>query len=186
MWCKYCGCRLDLDGCGQWQSRRQVRPGEEPSSSSSTAVHLHYHHPLEFCHQDHLPRHLSDHPDSLTAMLHFHHLEVCHQHHCQLCFCHQHQHHPDICHQNKQCCIIIIQSFVTSNTRNKEHYVAGLVTCSEHVTNPAFEAASSHLQGGLVSSSGVKAEFPSLKAFHSETCSLTPFGDLQTQLSEGK
>ena len=114
VWCKYCGCRLDLDGCGQWQSRRQVRPGEEPSSSSSTAVHLHYHHPLEFCHQDHLPRHLSDHPDSLTAMLHFHHLEVCHQHHCQLCFCHQHQHHPDICHQNKQCCIIIIQSFVTS------------------------------------------------------------------------
>ena len=37
----------------------------------------------------------------------------------------------------------------------------------------------SHLQGGLVSSSEVGAESPSLKAFHSEICSLTPFGDLR-------
>ena len=128
VWCKYCGCRLDLDGCGQWQSRRQVRPGEEPSSSSSTAVHLHYHHPLEFCHQDHfrlddvdqkqlfsaiivrsfvtktiLPRLLSNHPHSSTAVpLHNHNPKFCHQHQSEAF--HQHHHLPFFCHQEQGPC----------------------------------------------------------------------------------
>ena len=43
-------CGTDLDGCGQWQSQRQVKPGEPLPQQ---LVHHHYH----FCHEE-----LSDHP----------------------------------------------------------------------------------------------------------------------------